>query len=226
MPPEKKQVPKEEIAQRYKKGESLRKICKDYDTSYSTLYRRIQEWDIERNTDIRKLDLPTEKVISMYEEGMSCSEISDEFECSSTPIENRLRENGIELNGSEFVDIQEEELREAVTESKTVKEIAEKFDCDRSTIDRKLEKYNIDPPKYYNKKATLADINGYQAMQCGVVGKGVLIHRLLAVSEYGFDEVCNNVVHHKNGIRWDNRPSNIEVMDRTEHSILHAEMKT
>jgi len=61
-------------------------------------------------------------------------------------------------------------------------------------------------------------------LQCGVVGKGVLVHRLLAVAEYGYENVCDNVIHHKNGIRWDNRPDNIEVMTRSEHSKLHAEM--
>jgi transposase len=225
MPREKKEVPKKEIIPRYKNGESLRDICNDYDISYSTLYRRVQEWDVERDTDIRKLDLPTEKIISMYKDGMSCKEISDEFGCSSTPIKNRLQENNIELRGSNHVNVEKEKLQEVVSESESVKQVAEKFGCDWNTIKRKLEKYNINEPSYYNKSATLSDINGYRVMQCGIVGKGVLVHRLLAVSEYGYQKVCDNVIHHKNGIKWDNRPKNIKVMDRSDHSKLHAQME-
>ena len=224
MPRQKEQVPKEEISRRYKNGESLRGICEDYSVSYSTLYRRVKDWRLERDTDIRKMDLPTSKIISMYQNGMSCTEIANKFDCSTKPIKYRLKENNIEIRGPKTVDIEEKEFKEAVSDSNSVKELAEKFDCHRSTIDKKLEKYNINPPSQYNKKATLADINGYQVMQCGVVGKGVLVHRLLAVAECGYDEVCDNVVHHKNGVKWDNRPSNIEVMGRSEHSKLHAEM--
>jgi len=224
MPRQRKEIPKEEIVDRYKDGESLVKISEDYKPSYSTIYRRVKEWDVERDTDIRKLDLPTQDIVSLYKDGMSCQQIADKFDCSTKPIESRLKENGIQLDGAEFVNIKREELEEAVSKFTTVKELAEHFDCDRATIDRKLEKYDIDPPTLYNKKATLSDINGYQALQCGVVGKGVLVHRLLAVAEYGYENVCDNVIHHKNGIRWDNRPDNIEVMTRSEHSKLHAEM--
>lgn len=223
--PRRKEVPREEISRRYNDGESLRVICEDYDVSYSTLYRRVGEWGLKRDTDIRKLDLPTSKIISMYEDGMSCVEIANRFGCSAKPIKYRLDENNIELRGAKTVDIKEEELKEAASNCNSVKELAEKFDCHGSTMKRKLEKYNINTPSQYNKKATLADINGYQVMQCGVVGKGVLVHRLLAVAEYGYDEVCDNVVHHKNGIKWDNRPDNIEVMGRSEHAKLHAEIE-
>lgn len=47
------------------------------------------------------------------------------------------------------------------------------------------------------------------------------VSRLLAISEYGFDEVCGKVVHHKNGIPWDDRPSNIELMTQSEHMSHH-----
>jgi len=50
----------------------------------------------------------------------------------------------------------------------------------------------------------------------------VRIHRLLAAAEYGTDSVRDKVVHHKNGIKWDNRPENIELMDADEHSRHHA----
>jgi len=49
----------------------------------------------------------------------------------------------------------------------------------------------------------------------------VRVHRLLAVAEFGFDAVADCDVHHINGIGWDNRPENIEVLTRSEHSALH-----
>lgn len=50
----------------------------------------------------------------------------------------------------------------------------------------------------------------------------VKVHRLLAVAEYGFDAVAGeNDVHHKNGIKWDNRPENIQVLSKKEHNRLH-----
>jgi hypothetical protein len=50
----------------------------------------------------------------------------------------------------------------------------------------------------------------------------VPVHRLLAVAEYGFDAVCGMDVHHKNGIGWDNRPANIELMEHGEHTQHHS----
>lgn len=49
----------------------------------------------------------------------------------------------------------------------------------------------------------------------------VLHHRLLAVAKYGFDEVKGMVVHHKSGVEWDNRWSNIELMTPSEHAKHH-----
>jgi len=50
----------------------------------------------------------------------------------------------------------------------------------------------------------------------------VKVHRLVAVAEYGFDSVVGKVVHHKNGIAWDNRPENLELMTNEEHSRRHG----
>lgn len=51
----------------------------------------------------------------------------------------------------------------------------------------------------------------------------VLHHRLLAVAMG--EDVVGKVVHHKNGIPWDNRPSNLEVMDAGEHTSLHESVR-
>ncbi|WP_394297586.1 HNH endonuclease [Halorubrum sp. BV1] len=45
---------------------------------------------------------------------------------------------------------------------------------------------------------------------------------MLAVSEYRFDSVHNMDVHHQNGIPWDNRPENIELISKEEHDRHHA----
>lgn len=50
----------------------------------------------------------------------------------------------------------------------------------------------------------------------------VLVHRLLAVAEYGFDAVQNRVVHHSNGVKWDNRPENIEIKTMSDHQSDHG----
>lgn len=49
----------------------------------------------------------------------------------------------------------------------------------------------------------------------------ILLHRLLGVAEYGFDAVAGNDIHHINGVKWDNRPSNIEPVNHGYHSARH-----
>lgn len=48
----------------------------------------------------------------------------------------------------------------------------------------------------------------------------VRVHRLLAVAEYGFEAVAGSVVHHKNGLKWDNRSENLELTDPVKHGKM------
>lgn len=61
----------------------------------------------------------------------------------------------------------------------------------------------------------------YQYGEDGVQKK-IYLHRLLAVAEHGLNAVRGSEIHHKNGIPWDNRPSNLKVVSRTEHMKEHA----
>jgi len=67
------------------------------------------------------------------------------------------------------------------------------------------------------------DLDGYETFKTQI-GDDVYEfkhHRLIAVAEYGFDEVTNKSVHHKNGIEWDNRPDNLEPLTSGEHRNQH-----
>jgi len=68
--------------------------------------------------------------------------------------------------------------------------------------------------------------NGYEQIYCGPgVGENVPHHRLLAVAEYGLDEIAGKDIHHKNNIPWDNRPENIKPMSPSEHRSHHAKLR-
>jgi hypothetical protein len=47
------------------------------------------------------------------------------------------------------------------------------------------------------------------------------VHRLLAIAEHGIEAIRDDVVHHRNNVKWDNRPSNITVMSNGDHVAHH-----
>lgn len=51
----------------------------------------------------------------------------------------------------------------------------------------------------------------------------VFVHRLLAVASHGLEALQGKEVHHKNGIKWDNRPENIELLSPEQHRKRHHE---
>lgn len=80
-------------------------------------------------------------------------------------------------------------------------------DC-LENADRKIDK-NIGYVRVYAPMHKEANSWGY-----------VYEHRLIAEQKIGRALKENEVVHHVNGVRWDNREDNLQVMDRIEHSKL------
>lgn len=109
-------------------------------------------------------------------------------------------------------------------------EIAEILPCNKGHVKRWLRRHDLN--RSQSKAAKLRGLqqpphhrwhNGYEQVVTEIGGdqKGVQIHRLVAVSEYGFDVVCEHEVHHKNGVKWDNRTENLELMTTKEHARHH-----
>jgi transposase len=105
-------------------------------------------------------------------------------------------------------------------QEKTIEETADHFGVSWATIHRWLKRLDIQTrEKSYAPMRTTQD-KGYEMWYFS--GNRVYVHRLLAVSEYGFEEVANKRIHHKNGIPWDNRPGDIEPLTREEHRYEHS----
>lgn len=114
-------------------------------------------------------------------------------------------------------------------------EIADHLGCHKTTLQKWFYHHGIESrsrgeaSKFKSMKdphmTVYTDVHGYEFVYPCYDGEQnrVNIHRLIAVAKYGFDAVANKDVHHKNDIPWDNRPSNIAVLDKTAHSLLQSD---
>ena len=131
----------------------------------------------------------------------------------------------------------EELLRKLyVGKGMSASEIADRFGCCATTVTNWMEKFGIDrrdpgpSEKVWDARRKLPslsiDSEGYERWTSSYQYESYYVysHRLLAVSIFGFDRVADMQVHHKNGLSWDNRPENIELLTQAEHDQLHAVM--
>lgn len=112
-------------------------------------------------------------------------------------------------------------------------EIAEILPCNRGHVKRSLRELGIER-RSQSEAAKLGQLKrppvyrthqGHEEVCTEVNGdhKVIGIHRLVAVAEWGIDAVKGKETHHKNGIGWDNRPENLELLTKAEHARRHYE---
>lgn len=137
--------------------------------------------------------------------------------------------DGIDSDGS--IDHTDPETLERLywSEGKEIQEIADMSDVSYSTVHYHMDKHDIDRRsnaeiKRKERAGFRTGTHGYEQAICSWFEKqkALRIHRLVAVAEWGYERVADNQVHHINGIPWDNRPENLEVMSIEEHSSHHS----
>jgi predicted DNA-binding protein YlxM (UPF0122 family) len=175
----------------------------------------------------------------------TASEIAELEGVTTSTITRWLRKHDIETSRGtsqaegEYKD--KEWLREKyIDEDRSMADIGDEFGVSKETIKYWLKKHDI-PIRNFSEAAkrrvdehphtipdntqlnpTFYQRRGYNIVKGGEADTHVEMHRLLAtllVDE--IDELEGKHVHHKNGIRWDNRLDNLEVMTISEHTKHH-----
>lgn len=92
----------------------------------------------------------------------------------------------------------------------------------RETDMSKRERMGKDHPLFNGGKTK--DANGYVVLSSKIHGEnaGRREHRVVMEAHLGRSLSISEIVHHKNGIKSDNRIENLEVMGRKEHNRQHA----
>lgn len=157
--------------------------------------------------------------------GYDKKRIGDEMGCSDVTVGNWMDRLGVpDSRPYEFPQFLKTLY---VDERMSQPEIAERLGCDQTTIGRALRctDARIRDAGDYHEPSIYFSETGYLTCRRRVNGEryAFRIHRLVAVAEYGYDAVVGNDVHHKNGHPADNRPENLELIERSEHAELHHE---
>lgn len=180
------------------------------------------------------------------------TDIAEECDVSATTICDWLERHGIprrsqrEAHAPDKPYTDDDWLREEyVDNGRSMKDIAEECDVSAAVILKWLRRHGIEtrsigqhkmnePISILYRGGELGDLPGpYELVQSSVTIDGervherAYLHQLVAIAE-GADphKVFSDgdyTVHHDNGVRWDNRPANIEFLSGSNHAKHHFE---
>jgi hypothetical protein len=118
-------------------------------------------------------------------------------------------------------------LRSLCDDDMTLGEMAAVCECDTATVLHYLRQYRLSTGNERADGPSRSPVpfrtgrDGYERWKAG--NHTVLVHRLVAVAEWGFEAVADRIVHHCSGIPWDNRSSHLQIFDsHREHGRFHA----
>lgn len=236
----------------WEEGLTMHEMADEANCGSTTIKRWMDKHDIERRNGGAQYVRPAESKLRRlyFEEEMTVGEIAEKFDVSHTAALKWMDDYGIERRSSaESRDLrgtggnqwehgphrEEKWLREKYHgEHMTVAEMAEEAGVTEASIVRNMQKNGVESRKPHISRVLRdpgagfvhADARGYEMVKHSVGDHtyNFPIHRLLAMAEYGIDEVKGKVVHHKNGIKWDNRPENLGLFDsQSDHMSHHTE---
>jgi len=138
------------------------------------------------------------------------------------------------LAHEEFIPpVTENRLRELYWEDGlSLRDVADELDVSDNSVRSWMDHYGIERPSRaesvrVNRAGFRTDARGYEVWHTshGQTHIRLTVHRLLAIANDAdprsvFDG--DHHVHHRNGVPWDNRPDNVELLTLGEHRRVHA----
>lgn len=174
-------------------------------------------------------------------EEMSLREIASHLDTTYTTVRRWFNRHDIKRRKSRKKSTgrhqNEAVLRELYAEKRlSTHQIAERLGVAQSTIRYWLDKHGIEAREEQSARMErlLSEPAPYEISHFGYAMWRTKFdgdtwrlreHRLLAVAEYGFEEVSNHDIHHKNGIPWDNRIENLQLVTPEEHGKIHSSLE-
>ena len=162
------------------------------------------------------------------EKGLSTTEVGEQFEVSSETVRRWLIKHGIELDDvgpqTDNPWNDPDTLRDLYhSKGLSGHEIADRLGCDPVTVYNNMDELGVTRKRHNKSRRLRTGTGGYEVIRTTVNKdvKVVRLHRLAAVAWFGYSEVLDNDVHHKNECTFDNRECNLEVMSRGEHTAHH-----
>lgn len=217
---------------------TIQEIADHADTSFDTIRYYKDKFDIEGRPngvsqqilDATKSDLET----LYWDEQKSLGDIGEHYDCSGVRVLKKMKTLGVERReGDDKPDHpwQDKETLEAMVDQhgNNATKLADEMGASRSTVSKWLREFGIktiphpteQPPSYRTH------ISGHEVVRTKIDQQQhtAFVHRLVAVADGKLtpEEFINSEknVHHKNGVPWDNRPENLEVMTKSEHHKHH-----
>jgi transposase len=166
-------------------------------------------------------------------QNLTARDIADRMDLHPKTVRRWLKKHNVKRPWRQRDVMYQMYIRDGLTQY----EIADRFNCRSTTISKWLRRHGIETPDGSELVEAAVDTHrtnyatfytekrGYEIWSEGNKGPEIYVHRLLAVSEYGFEALKDKQVHHRNGVPWDNRPENIEPIGNSDHQKLHGRGK-
>lgn len=169
-----------------------------------------------------------------WEKDLTQSEIAERFDVTPQTILKWMKRRGISTrqgytNNTGASHQNPDRLRELYhDEGLSLRETAARLGCDQRTVRTWMERYGIQTRDRLEVLRThgarfRTNHSGYEEWR-GSGNEHIRVHRLFAIAHGAnpYDIFGGYEAHHKNKNPFDNRESNIEVLDKSEHMLKHG----